>query len=81
MYDSHSRPSKHPNGSAFLFFPTLDQTADYLSELLHVDSTLLDGGMNWQMQLLSQYSGQFFVVRRHREYDVDSVELYDANMY
>jgi hypothetical protein len=81
VYDSHSRPSKHPNGSAFLFFPTLDQTADYLSELLHVDSTLLDGGMNWQMQLLSQYSGQFFVVRRHREYDVDSVDaLYDANM-
>jgi hypothetical protein len=37
--------------------------------------------MNWQMQLLSQYSGQFFVARRHREYDIDSVDaLYDANM-
>jgi hypothetical protein len=81
VFDSHSRPSKHPNGSAFLFFPTVDQTADYLSELLHVDSTLIDGEISWQMQLLSHYSGHFFVARKHRVYDTDSSHaLYDANM-
>jgi len=81
VFDSHSRPSKHPNGSAFLFFPTLDQTAAYLGELLRVDSTLLDGGMSWQMQLFSHYSGHFFIARKHRVYDTDSANaLYDANM-
>jgi hypothetical protein len=80
VFDSHSRPSKHPNGSAFLFFPTLDHTAAYLGELLHVDSSLLDGGMSWQMQLFSHYSGHFFVIRKHL-FDTDSaLALYDANM-
>jgi hypothetical protein len=80
IFDSHSRPSKHPNGSAFLFFPTLDHTAAYLGELLHIDSSLLDGGMSWQMQLFSHYSGHFFVIRKHM-FDTDSaLALYDANM-
>jgi hypothetical protein len=81
FFDSHPRPSTHPNGAAFLFFPTLDQTVEYISELLHVDSTVLDGEMSWQVQLFSQYSGHFFVARKYRIYDTDSISaIYDANM-
>jgi len=37
--------------------------------------------MNWQMQLFLNYSGHFFIARKHRMYDADSENaLYDANM-
>ncbi|KAF8313197.1 hypothetical protein DL93DRAFT_2167924 [Clavulina sp. PMI_390] len=40
LFDLHSREPHHPNGSAFILFPTPEQAAEYLSDLLKVDETL-----------------------------------------
>jgi Ring finger domain len=61
IFDSHSRPS-HPRGAGFTFNVSIDSTARTLAELLAVDSCLLaDTGMQWQMQLLSNFSGHMFL--------------------
>ncbi|KDQ64237.1 hypothetical protein JAAARDRAFT_166285 [Jaapia argillacea MUCL 33604] len=58
VFDSHPRPRKHPHGAAFIFNNSLDATATYLSELLQYDRSLLaDVHMQWQAQLLANYSG------------------------
>ncbi|KAG8895668.1 hypothetical protein FRB99_000390, partial [Tulasnella sp. 403] len=63
VFDSHSRSPQHPNGAAFSFFPTHLAAAEYLSNLLSVDPALLqDPSMQWQTQLLSQFSAHFFVI-------------------
>ncbi|KDQ58690.1 hypothetical protein JAAARDRAFT_34527 [Jaapia argillacea MUCL 33604] len=64
IFDSHPRPNKHPNGAAFLFFTTLEKTARYLSDLLQFDHTIVaDPELQWQAQLLANYSAHIFVAR------------------
>ncbi|THG96225.1 hypothetical protein EW026_g5570 [Hermanssonia centrifuga] len=62
-FDSHPR-SKHPDGAAFVFHPTLDAAASYLSDLLQFDRQLLaDPSLQWQAQLLAHYSAHMFVAK------------------
>ncbi|KAF8313174.1 hypothetical protein DL93DRAFT_1178477 [Clavulina sp. PMI_390] len=61
IFDSHSRPQVHPDGSAFLFFPTSDQAAQYLTQLLAVDEGLLQSGdLRWQSEMLTAFSAHLF---------------------
>lgn len=62
VFDSHSRPTHHPNGAAFSFFGNAADAAAYLSSLLSFDPEILkDPRMQWQAQLLSQFSAHCFV--------------------
>src|ERR1700691_5484075 len=63
IFDSHARPS-HPDGAGFILNTSIHRTAARLSEILPVDSSLLsDGDLQWQAQLLANYSGHIFVSR------------------
>lgn len=63
-FDSHPRPGKHPQGAAFIFMPRITAMATYLADLFHYDEHLLqDDGMQWQAQLLSNFSGHIFAAR------------------
>ncbi|KAI0089046.1 hypothetical protein BDY19DRAFT_890032 [Irpex rosettiformis] len=62
-FDSHPR-HKHPQGAAFIFHPSLEAAALYLSELLQFDWSLLsDPSIQWQVQLLAQYSAHMFIAK------------------
>jgi hypothetical protein len=61
IFDSHPRPS-HPHGVGFTFNSSIDSTARALTELFAVDSRLLaDKGMQWEMQLLANFSGHMLL--------------------
>ncbi|CAL1701269.1 unnamed protein product [Somion occarium] len=63
-FDSHPRDT-HPDGAAFIFHQSLDHAATYLGSLLRYDPHLLaDSNMQWQAQLLANYSGHVFVSKR-----------------
>jgi len=61
IFDSHSRPS-HPDGAVFILNTSIQRTAAHLERILPVDRRLLsEGGMQWQAQLLANFSGHMFV--------------------
>jgi len=61
IFDSHSRPS-HPDGAVFILNTSIHRTAARLKEIFPVDRRLLsDSDMQWQAQLLANYSGHIFV--------------------
>jgi Ring finger domain len=63
IFDSHARPS-HPDGAGFILNTSIHHTAVRLNEILPVDNRLLDdGNLQWQAQLLANYSGHIFVSR------------------
>lgn len=37
IFDAHEKPNVHPNGAAFLFFPSVDMAAAYIDNLFYVD--------------------------------------------
>ncbi|KAG8959593.1 hypothetical protein FRC00_001423, partial [Tulasnella sp. 408] len=52
VFDSHSRPGEHSQGSAISFFGTDTGAATYLAQLLSTDGALTSE-LEWQTQLLS----------------------------
>ncbi|KAJ6581853.1 hypothetical protein B0H19DRAFT_1229069 [Mycena capillaripes] len=63
IFDPHPR-IKHPDGAGFILNTSLDATASHLDNLLAVDSRLLtDSSLQWQTQLLANFSGHFFVAK------------------
>lgn len=65
VFDSHPRQD-HPDGAGFVFSNSISTTATYLSTLLAVDSRLLeDSSLQWQAQLLGNFSGHIFVAKQH----------------
>ncbi|KAG9018935.1 hypothetical protein FRB90_008128 [Tulasnella sp. 427] len=66
IFDSHSRPGAHSQGSAISFFGTSTGAAGYLSQLLTVDGGLMlsTSEMQWQAQLLSQYSAHILMAQQ-----------------
>ncbi|KAJ6514887.1 hypothetical protein C8R47DRAFT_961601 [Mycena vitilis] len=65
IFDSHPRTS-HPNGAGFVLNTSLDATASHLDNLLAVDGRLLvDSSLQWQTQLLANFSGHFFVAKEN----------------
>jgi hypothetical protein len=69
VFDSHTRPS-HPDGAGLTFSTSVDHTASYLANLLAVDPSLLaDKTLQWEAQLLAQFSGHVFSPKP-QEYDL-----------
>ena len=59
IFDSHSRPS-YPNGAGMMVSTSIEGTARRLTELLPTVD-LQDSFLQWQAQLLANYSGHVFV--------------------
>lgn len=77
VFDSHSRPGSHSQGSAITFFGTYTGAAAYLAELFAIDGSLLLGSseLEWQTQLLSQYSAHIIMAS-----NTDPLTLHQAEM-
>jgi Ring finger domain len=61
IFDSHPRPS-HPDGAVFILNTSIHKTAAHLKRILPVDRRLLsDSDLQWQAQLLGNFSGHTFV--------------------
>ncbi|KAJ6620552.1 hypothetical protein B0H10DRAFT_2215829 [Mycena sp. CBHHK59/15] len=61
IFDSHPR-TDHPTGARLIVNTSLDATASHLNNLLAVDTrSLADSSLQWQTQLLANFSGHFFV--------------------
>jgi hypothetical protein len=61
IFDSHPR-TKHPQGSGLIFNTSVDAAAHHLADLLQYDPRLLeDSSLQWQAQLLANYSAHVFV--------------------
>jgi len=73
VFDSHPR-SDHPGGTGFTFSTSIDATASYLDNLLPIDQSILfDESLEWQTQLLANFSGLLFVAKTTR-FDSDPIE-------
>ena len=73
VFDSHSRPD-HPCGAGFTFSTSIDVIAYYLDNLLAVDQSILsDHSLQWQTQLLANFSGLLFVAKTNR-FDSNPIE-------
>ncbi|KAF9792210.1 hypothetical protein BJ322DRAFT_1102725 [Thelephora terrestris] len=73
VFDSHSRPD-HPDGAGFIFSTSIDTTAQHLYNLLAIDESILsDRTLQWQTQLLANFSGLLFVAKTNR-FDTDPIE-------
>ncbi|KAJ7931751.1 hypothetical protein B0H13DRAFT_832461 [Mycena leptocephala] len=63
IFDSHPR-TMYPTGAGLVVNTSLDATASHLDNLLAVDDHLLaDSSLQWQTQLLANFSGHFFVAK------------------
>ncbi|KAG8949683.1 hypothetical protein FRC04_008429 [Tulasnella sp. 424] len=80
IFDSHPRPERNTNGTAFSFFINPTAAAGYLSRLLSVDASLAkDMGEDWQLQLLMQYSAHIlFAAETPTQADLET-EIDDAS--
>ena len=73
IFDSHPRPD-HPRGPGFTFNTSIDATANYLDNLLAIDQSILsDHSLQWQTQLLANFSGLLFVAKSTR-FDSNPIE-------
>ena len=73
IFDSHPRRD-HPDGAGFIFSTSIDATAEYLDDLLAIDKKILsDRSLQWQTQLLANFSGLLFVAKINR-FDIDAIE-------
>ncbi|KAJ7656296.1 hypothetical protein DFH06DRAFT_991742 [Mycena polygramma] len=81
IFDSHPRTS-HPNGAGLVLNTSLDATASHLDNLLAVDGRLLvDSSLQWQTQLLANFSGHFFVAKENTGSAEDLTEaLLDSSL-
>jgi regulator of replication initiation timing len=74
VFDSHPREA-HPHGAGFIFRTSADDTAQYLHELFKFDDSLLeDESLQWQAQLLANFSAHMFTIGD------DATSQYDAVM-
>lgn len=71
IFDSHPRPEVHPWGAGFVFKTSRDEMADYLTQLLPFDDRVLEGGVQWQAQLLGNMSGHTLIARDKPSTSVD----------
>jgi len=73
VFDSHPRP-EHPDGPGYIFSTSIDITARYLDNLLAIDESILsDHSLQWQTQLLANFSGLLFAAKPTR-FDSNAIE-------
>ncbi len=76
IFDTHPRPA-HPDGSGITYLSTIKKTAQRLSEILSLDKDLLsESDLQWQVQLLANFSAHIFVP--NDKWDTDSDDLTQA---
>ncbi|KAK0217806.1 hypothetical protein IW262DRAFT_1093833 [Armillaria fumosa] len=76
IFDTHPRPT-HPDGSGITFLATVESAAERLSEILSVDTRLLsESGLQWQAQLLANFSAHVFIL--NDKWSNDSTHLKQA---
>ncbi|KAK0202721.1 hypothetical protein DFS33DRAFT_1385094 [Desarmillaria ectypa] len=76
IFDTHSRPT-HPDGSGITFLATVESAALRLSDILSVDTHLLsESGLQWQAQLLANFSAHVFIP--NDKWSTDPVDLTQA---
>ncbi|KAG8938230.1 hypothetical protein FRC03_007497, partial [Tulasnella sp. 419] len=81
VLDSHSSSPHHGDGAAFSFFGTMRGAAEYVAELLQVDSNVPISRMPQQTQLLSQCSAYIVTQKRINMGDPDANStLHDASI-
>ncbi|KAF9525382.1 hypothetical protein CPB83DRAFT_859743 [Crepidotus variabilis] len=81
IFDSHPRPT-HPEGSGFILNASLVGTAEYLEQLLSIDSSILaDPSLRWQAELLGHFSGHIVVSKPNdaSNFEIDEM-LMDATL-
>ncbi|KAG8746213.1 hypothetical protein FRC10_005729 [Ceratobasidium sp. 414] len=82
IFDSHSRP-EHPAGAGLILLPSSAAAANYLASLLHVPSGVKSSAMQWEAQLMSQFSAHLVckVERRNpqQERSTRLAAVYKAN--
>jgi hypothetical protein len=75
IFDSHPRPS-YPDGAAFIISTSIDATAEHLNRILAFDASLLaDKDMQWQVQLLAQFSAHVFLYKPHGDATADLMDI------
>jgi regulator of replication initiation timing len=74
VFDSHPRKD-HPQGAGLIFTTSPESTAEYLFDLLKFDEQLLeDESLQWQAQLLANYSAHIFTATE----SIDAYAMSDA---
>ncbi|KAK0505261.1 hypothetical protein EDD18DRAFT_1128361 [Armillaria luteobubalina] len=73
IFDTHPRP-EHPDGSGITYLSTSKKTAQRLSEILSLDKDLLaESDLQWQVQLLANFSAHIFVPNDKWDTDHDNL--------
>lgn len=73
IFDTHPRPA-HPDGSGITYLSTIKKTAQRLSEILSLDKDLLsESDLQWQVQLLANFSAHIFVPNDKWDTDRDNL--------
>ncbi|PBK99567.1 hypothetical protein ARMGADRAFT_1008100 [Armillaria gallica] len=76
IFDTHPRPT-HPDGSGITFLATVESAAKRLSDILSVDTRLLsESGLQWQAQLLANFSAHVFIL--NDKWSTDPTDLKQA---
>ncbi|KAG8686610.1 hypothetical protein FRC09_014027 [Ceratobasidium sp. 395] len=82
IFDSHSRP-EHPAGAGLILFPSVAAVSNYLASLLHVPSGVKSSAMQWEAQLMSQFSAHLLCRTEWRkpqeERNTRLAAIYEAN--
>ncbi|KAJ7091507.1 hypothetical protein B0H15DRAFT_836463 [Mycena belliarum] len=74
IFDSHPRPAH--DGAGLIVNTSIDATASHLDNLLAIDAGLLgDKTLQWQAQLLANFSGHFFVPKGVAANSVEELTL------
>ncbi|KZT41587.1 hypothetical protein SISSUDRAFT_1042668 [Sistotremastrum suecicum HHB10207 ss-3] len=80
VFDSHPRPAKATRGASFIFHPSVDAAAGYLSQLFYVDPALRTGISTWEAELLSQFAADCFTLPDDYDANSDARGAYEANL-
>ncbi|KAH7105366.1 hypothetical protein BKA62DRAFT_386156 [Auriculariales sp. MPI-PUGE-AT-0066] len=79
VFDSHPRPI-HPDGAAFILLRDIDAATEYLDEILTIDQDLFqDPSLQWQAELLSQFSAHCFVPKTDINFNM-TAHAYELNV-
>ncbi|KAG8997881.1 hypothetical protein FRB90_012420 [Tulasnella sp. 427] len=80
IFDSHPRPQRNIKGTAFHFFISPTAAAGYLDRLVGVDPSLAkDGGEDWQIQMLMQYSAHVCIATEAPSHSELETEIDNAS--
>jgi hypothetical protein len=73
IFDSHPRHA-HPRGAGLIVNTSIDAIASHLDNILAFDAGLLaDSSLQWQTQLLANFSGHFFVPKALATHSVEAL--------